>query len=155
RWADRRWHTRCLRGRHRIHAWAHRRGVRIVLATAIALVIAVPVTLAIEAFARQAFAVSPQFEPFQGTVAPYTAGGVVLAGATFAVLCRFVSDAARVFVRFSIVALVLSWIPDLALLFINEPGASVPAVASLMVMHAIAAAIVVTSLVKIAAPARA
>ena len=49
--------------------------MRIVLATALALVIAVPLDLAIEAFARQAFAVSPQFEPFQGTVAPYTAGG--------------------------------------------------------------------------------
>ena len=64
--------------------------MRIVLATAIALVIAVPVDLAIEAFARQAFAVSPEFEPFQGTVAPYTAGGVVLAGVAFAVLQRFI-----------------------------------------------------------------
>ena len=44
--------------------------MRIVLATAIALVIAIPVDLAIETFAGQAFAVSPQFEPFQGTVAP-------------------------------------------------------------------------------------
>ena len=129
--------------------------MRIVLATAIALVLAVPLDLAIEAFARRAFAVSPEFEPFQGTVAPYTAGGVVLAGVGFAVLKRFVRDAARVYVRLAIVALVLSWIPDVALLFINEPGATVPAVASLMVMHAVAAAIVVTSLVKIASPARA
>jgi hypothetical protein len=129
--------------------------VRIVLATAIALVIAVPVDLAIEAFARQAFAVSPEFEPFQGTVAPYTAGGVVLAGVAFAVLQRFVRDAARVYVRLAVVALVLSWIPDVALLFINEPGATVPAVASLMVMHAVAAAIVVTLLVRIARPRRA
>ena len=129
--------------------------MRIVLATAIALVIAVPVDLAIEAFARQAFAVSPEFEPFQGTVAPYTAGGVVLAGVAFAVLQRFVRDMTRVYVRLAMVALVLSWIPDLALLFINEPGATVPAVASLMVMHAVAAAIVVTLLVRIASPRRA
>lgn len=124
--------------------------MRIVLATAIALVIAVPLDLAIEAFARQAFAVSPDFPPFQGSVAPYTAGGVILAGVVYAVLRRFVHDADRVYVRLSIVALVLSWIPDVALLFINEPGASVPAVASLMVMHAVAAAIVVTLLVRIA-----
>lgn len=124
--------------------------MRIVLATAIALVIAVPLDLAIEAFARQAFAVSPDFPPFQGSVAPYTAGGVILAGVVYAVLRRFVHDAGRVYVRLSIVALVLSWIPDVALLFINEPGASVPAVASLMVMHAVAAAIVVTLLVRIA-----
>src|SRR3989475_10963265 len=128
--------------------------MRIVLATALGLVIAIPLNLAIEAFARRAFAVSPDFEPFQGTVAPYTAGGLVLGGITYAVLQRFVRDAPRVYVRLAIVALGLSWIPDVALLFINEPGATVPAVASLLVMHAVAAAIVVTSLVRIAGRAR-
>ena len=124
--------------------------MKIVLATAIALAIAVPLNLAIEAFARQAFAVSPDFPPFQGSVAPYTAGGLVLAGIAYGVVQRFFRDANRVYVRLAIVALVLSWIPDVALLFINEPGATVPAVASLMVMHAVAAAVVVTLLVRIA-----
>jgi hypothetical protein len=124
--------------------------VRIALGTALALVTAIPVDLAIEAFARQAFAVSPQFEPFQGTVAPYTAGGVILAGVAFAVVQRFFRDATGMYVRLAAVALVLSWIPDVALLFINEPGATVPAIVSLMTMHAVAAAIVVTSLVRIA-----
>jgi hypothetical protein len=124
--------------------------MRIVLATALALIVAIPVDLAIEAFARQAFSVSAQFEPFQGTVAPYTAGGLVLAAIAYAVVRRFFRDANRVYIRLAIVALLLSWIPDVALLFINEPGATVPAVASLMVMHAVAAAIVVTSLVRIA-----
>ena len=128
--------------------------MRIVLATAIAILLAVPLALAIEAFARPVFAVSPEFEPFQGTVAPYTAGGVVLAGAVFAVLQRLIRHAARVYVRLAILLLVVSWIPDVALLFINEPGATVPAVASLMVMHTVAAAIVVTLLIGIAAPAR-
>jgi len=128
--------------------------VSIVIATVVALVIAVPVDLAIEAVARQAFAVSPQFEPFQGTVAPYTAGGVILAGIAYAVVRRFFRDAERVYVRLAIVALVLSWIPDLALLAINEPGATVPAVASLMVIHTVAAAIVITSLLRIAPSAR-
>ena len=124
--------------------------MRIVLATAIALVVAIPLDLAIEALARQAFAVSPDFPPFQGSVAPYTAGGVILAGAAFAVVQRFVRDADRVYVRLAIGALVLSWIPDVALSFISEPGASVPAVASLMLMHAVAAAVVVTLFVRIA-----
>lgn len=124
--------------------------MRIILATAIALLIAVPVDLAIEAVARQAFSVSPQFEPFQGTVAPYTAGGIVLAGITYALVQRFFHDPDRVYVRIAVLALVLSWIPDVALLFIDEPGATVLAVASLMVMHAVAAAIVVTLLVRIA-----
>ena len=53
-------------------------------------------------------------------------------------------------IRLAIVALLLSWVPDVALLFINEPGVTVPAVVSLMVMHAAAAAIAVMSLVRIA-----
>jgi len=122
--------------------------VRIALATAIALVVAVPVDLAIEAIARQAFAVSPEFEPFQGTVAPYTAGGVILAGATFAVVRRVAQDPGRAYVRLALVALVLSWIPDVALLAIHDPGATVPAVASLMLMHAVTALICVTLLVR-------
>jgi uncharacterized protein DUF6069 len=124
--------------------------VRILLATAIALVIAIPVNLDIEAFARQTFAVSAEFEPFQGTVGPYTAGGVILAGVVFALVQRFVRNPDRVYVRLAIVALVLSWIPDVALVFINEPGATVPAVAALMVMHAVTAFIVVTLLLRIA-----
>jgi hypothetical protein len=124
--------------------------MRVIVATALALLIAVPIDLAIERLARQAFAVPTDFEPFQGTAGPYTAGGVLLAGAAFAVLQRFVRDAGRVYVRVALVALVLSWIPDVALLVIHEPGATVPGVASLMVMHAVAAAIVVTLLVRIA-----
>jgi len=124
--------------------------VRIVLATALALIIAVPLDLAIEAVARQTFAVSPDLEPFQGTVAPYTAGGLVLAGTAYAVVQRFFRDSNRIYIRLAIVALLLSWIPDVALPFINEPGATVPAVASLMLMHAVAAAVVVTLLVRIA-----
>jgi len=87
-----------------------------------------------------------------GTVAPYTAGGVGLAGAAFALLRRFVRDPARAYVRVALVALALSWVPDLALLVIHEPGATVLAVASLMVMHGAAAAIVVTLLLSIARP---
>ena len=128
--------------------------MRIVLATALAVAMAVPLDLAIEAFARQAFAVSPVFPPFQGSVAPYTAGGLILAGVVYALVRRMVRDADRAFVRLAIATLVLSWIPDAALLFINEPGATVPAVTSLMVMHAVSAAIVVTLLVRIAGGAR-
>jgi hypothetical protein len=98
--------------------------------------------------------VSPDFPPFQGSVAPYTAGGVVFAGVVYAVLRSFVGDADRVYVRLALVTLVLSCTPDIALLFINEPGATLPAVASLMVMHAVAAAVVVTLLVRIVGRAR-
>ena len=129
--------------------------MKIVLATAIALAIAIPVDLAVELLAREAFAVSPDFEPFQGTVAPYTAGGILLAAVVFAATRRFVRDADRIYMRLAAIALVLSWIPDLALLVIHLPGATVPAVASLMVMHALAAGITVTVLLRVARPARA
>jgi hypothetical protein len=129
--------------------------VRIIVATVIALVIAIPLDLTIEGFARRAFAVSPDFEPFQGTVGPYAAGGVILAGVVFGVLRRIVRDADRLFVRLAVTALVLSWIPDGALLVIHDPGATASAVGSLMVMHAVTAAIVVTLLVWIARPSSA
>ena len=129
--------------------------MRIVVATAIAALLATPLNLAIEAVTRQAFAVSPDFPPFQGSVVPYTAAGVILAGVVYAVVRRFARDPDRLYVRLAIAVLVISWIPDVALLFINEPGATVPAVASLMVMHTVAAVTVVTLLVRIAARARA
>jgi hypothetical protein len=95
--------------------------VRIALTTAIALVLVVPADLAIEALARQALAV----------------------------LRRFVRDAGRVYVRVAVVALVLSWVPDVALLVIHDARATVPAVASLMVRHAATAVICVTLLVQL------
>jgi len=127
--------------------------VRIALAAAIAVAVAIPVDLAVESLAREAFAVSPEFEPFQGTVAPYTAGGIGLAAVVFAAMRRFVRDADRVYVRIAAAALLLSWIPDVGLLVINDPGATVPAVASLMVMHALAAGIAVTALLRVPPPA--
>ena len=124
--------------------------MRIVVATALAALIATPLNLAIEALARQAFAVSPDFEPFQGTVGPYTVGGVVLAAATFAAVRRFARDVTWAYVRIAIVALVLSWIPDIALVLLRDPGATVPAVGSLMVMHALTAVIVVWLMLRLA-----
>lgn len=124
--------------------------MRIALATVIAIAIAVPVDLAVELLAREAFAVSPAFEPFQGTVAPYAAGGIALAAIVFATLRRVARDADGIYVRLAALGLGLSWIPDIALLVIHDPGATVPAVASLMVMHALTAGIVVTVLLRIA-----
>ncbi|HSW95442.1 MAG TPA: DUF6069 family protein [Patescibacteria group bacterium] len=127
--------------------------MRIALAAAIAVAVAIPVDLAVESLAREAFAVSPEFEPFQGTVAPYTAGGIGLAAVVFAAMRRLVRDADRVYVRIAAAALLLSWIPDVGLLIIHDPGATVPAVASLMVMHALAAGIAVTVLLRVPRPA--
>jgi hypothetical protein len=63
-----------------------------------------------------------------------------------------VPDPQRAYVIIAIVALVLSWIPDVALLVIDEPGATIPAVLALMTMHAVAAASVVGLLLGFADP---
>jgi hypothetical protein len=126
--------------------------VRIAVLTAIAAVIATSVNYAIQEIVRQVFAVPADFEPYHGTVFPYTIGGVGLAGLTYALVRRFVPEPQRAYVIIAIVALVLSWIPDVALLVIDEPGATVPAVASLMTMHAVAAATVVGLLLRFAGP---
>lgn len=126
--------------------------MRIVLATALAALIATPVDLVIEETARRTFAVSPDFGPFQGTVGPYTVGGVALAGIVFWIVRRFAREPRRVYLVIAAVALVLSWVPDIALLVLNDPGATVPAVASLMVMHAVAAVTVVGLLLWLSGP---
>jgi len=127
--------------------------VRIALATAIAAAVGTAADLAIEALGRSVLAVPSEFEPYHGTVAPYTIGGVVLAGVAYWIVSRFARDPRTAYVRLSAVALVLSWIPDLALLAINEPGATVAAVGSLMAMHAVSAAVVVGLLLTVAPPA--
>ena len=127
--------------------------MRIALATALAAVIATAVDLGIQEIGRTVLAVPADFEPYHGTVAPYTIGGVVLAGIAYWIVCRFARDPRRVYIALSIVALALSYIPDILLLVWNDPGATIPAVASLMVMHT-AAALIVVNLLLTVAPSR-
>ena len=120
--------------------------MRIALATLAAAVVATVVDLAIQEAARHLFDVSSDFNPFQGTVAPYAIGGVILAGLAYAVVRRVAHDPRRTYLRLAVVVLALSWLPDVGLLVVNDPGATLPAVGSLMVMHAAAAAIAVGTL---------
>ena len=128
--------------------------MRIALATSLAAAIATIGELAIQEFGRSVLAVPPDFEPYHGTVAPYTIGGVVLAGIAYWLVVRFTRNALRNYVILSLIALVLSWIPDVLLYVWRDPGATTPAIASLMVMHAFAAAVVVTLLLLIAPQSR-
>ena len=127
--------------------------MRIVVATALAAVVATLGDLAIQELGRSVLAVSADFEPYQGTVAPYTIGGVVLAGIVYWLVVRFTHDARRNYLVLSALALLASWIPDVLLYVWKDPGATIPAVGSLMAMHTFAAALVVTLLLTIA-PAR-
>jgi hypothetical protein len=120
--------------------------MRIALATALAAIVATAVDYVIQEATRSLFAIPVEFAPFQGTVIPYTIGGIVLAAIAYVVVQRFARDPRRAYMRLAIVALVLSWIPDVALLLINEPGATVAGVAALMLMHAVAAVTIVGAL---------
>jgi hypothetical protein len=126
--------------------------VRIVLATLLAAVIATAVDLGIQEFGRSVLAVPADFEPYHGTVAPYTVGGVVLAGIAYWLVVRFTRNARRNYIVLSVIALVLSYIPDALLYVWSDPGATIPAVASLMAMHTAAAVIVVGLLLSLAPP---
>jgi len=126
--------------------------MRIVVATALAAVVATLGDLAIQELGRSVLAVSADFEPYQGTVAPYTIGGVVLAGIAYWLVVRFTRDARRNYLGLSALALLASWIPDGLLYVWNDPGATLPAVGSLMAMHTFAAVVVVTFLLTIAPP---
>jgi hypothetical protein len=120
--------------------------MRIALATALAAILATALDFAIQEATRTVFAVPAEFEPFQGTVIPYAIGGIVLAAIAYVVVKRVARHPRRAYVRLAILALVLSWVPDAALLFINEPGATVPAVVALMLMHTVAAVTIVGAL---------
>ncbi len=79
--------------------------------------------------------IAPGFDAL--TLPPVTflsAVGAVGATVVYWALSRYVTDVDRVFVRVAGVVLVLSFIPDIALLEL-DPAATVPGVVALMVMH--------------------
>ena len=69
--------------------------------------------------------------------------GVLGATVVFAILARLTKHAIRVFRGLALILLLLSFIPNILMLTTNGPGATIPAVGSLMVMHVITAGITV------------
>jgi uncharacterized membrane protein len=85
---------------------------------------------------------SPQFVPLTPpAVLFWTVVGIAGATVVFAVVVRYAVRPVRTFVRIALVALVLSWVPDLWLLAARLPGTTVAGVGVLMFMHVVAAAI--------------
>lgn len=88
-------------------------------------------------------------EPFDALSFPpvtlLTAVGAVGATLVYGVLTRVVADPDWIFLLIAAVVLVLSFVPDVALLEV-EPGATVPGVVVLMLMHVVVAVICVASL---------
>ena len=122
----------------RSRSLAVRGGIAIVLS-----MIANAVVLAIV----QALEIAPDFQAL--TFPPVlflSAAGAVGAVAVYWVFDRRVDRPARTFRRIAIAVLVVSFVPDLALLGLDE-AATVPGVVVLMLMHVVVAAVAVGVLV--------
>jgi hypothetical protein len=81
----------------------------------------------------------------------FTVVPAVVAVIIYALLLRFVSNPARVFTILAAVVLVLSWIPDLTYIP-TVPGSSGAQTAVLMVMHAVAAVVIIGMLTNLTRP---
>lgn len=72
----------------------------------------------------------------------FTVVPAIIAVLLYAVLLRFTANPARLFTTIAAVVLVVSWIPDLTYIP-TLPGASVAQTVLLMIMHLVAAAVIV------------
>ena len=81
----------------------------------------------------------------------FTVVPAIVAVLLYAILLRFSSDPARVFTIVAAVVLVLSLIPDITYIP-AVPGSSPAQTAVLMVMHVVAAIVIVSMLTKLARP---
>lgn len=103
--------------------------------------VAVAANLAVQAGARALFAIPNAFLPLTpGPTGVFTVGGVLGAVALFTLLDRFVSQPLRRFRQIALVALLLSFIPDLLLLQPSSPFGQVSmlTVIVLMIEHVVA-----------------
>lgn len=106
---------------------------------------AVVANVAFVAAAVPLFGVAPDFPALaKEAVAAFTAVGVLLAVVVFALVARFAQRPISLYRRIAIVALVLSFIPDVALLVVPGPvPVGVREVLLLMTTHVIAAALAI------------
>ncbi len=114
-----------------------------------ALVGALVANVALWWVSTAALAIPPEFPPLVGPAPTifFTAIGVGGGVVAFAIICRFFDHPVRLFRRVAAAALVLSLVPDIWLWSDGAgaqfPGASIAAVSVLMLMHILAAGIVV------------
>lgn len=117
---------------------ALRGGIAAVLAIAINAVIVV---------VGGALDLAPGFQPL--TIPPvilFSALGAVGATIVYWLSSRYLTAGDRTFVRIAVAVLVLSFVPDIALLQF-DPAATIPGVVVLMIMHVVVAAVSVALLV--------
>jgi hypothetical protein len=122
---------------------------RVWLAGSIALVLAAAANLGLRTLAVAMLPGAAIFSPLEASaVTTWTVIGVV--GATVVRLALAGSPAGGIwFLRVALVALVVSWLPDVALLvWPMYKGATLASVGTLMAMHAVAAAVCILVLTR-------
>lgn len=118
----------------------------------LAVIASVIVNFLIALLARNLLAISPSFIQLQTpAVVSFTIFGTIGAVLVFALINRLSSTPIRLYRIIATVVLVITLIPDLLLL--STPGATVPAIAALMVMH-LATYLVCVGLLTSVAPAK-
>ncbi len=126
--------------------WADRIVIsRVWLAGGAAFVLSLIANAIVRIVVKAVFPISHLFvalQEWQGIIF-LTFVGVLGATIVFAILARLTKHAIKVFRGLALIILLLSFIPNVLMLTTNGPGATVPAVGSLMVMHIVTAAITV------------
>ena len=117
----------------------------------LAVLAAVVVNLIIRTLAVALFGLSGFLPLTVGPTVVFTVAGVLGAVAVFALMARFARDPGRLFVRVAFVVLLLSFVPDVLLLFAGSiPGTTVAGVAALVAEHVATWAITVGMLTTLA-----
>ena len=120
-------------------------------ASILAVVGAVIANLASYFLGTSSLDIGPEFQPLAspGSTVFLTVIGVGGAAYVYSWVRKRAGDPRSVFVRFAMLALLLSVTPDIALLLSDQPGATRTSVAVLMSMHVVAAAIAVAVLTRV------
>ena len=118
---------------------------RVWLAGGAAYVLSLLANALVRVVVKAVFPISPLFlalEEWNG-IFFLTFVGVLGATIVFAILTRVTRHAVKLFRGLAVIFLLLSFVPNILMLTTNGPGATVPAVASLMAMHVVTAIITV------------
>src|SRR5262245_59290416 len=127
-------------------------GRRLLWVGPLTIIVAVIANQVVQLLALSLFNISPEFPPLQsGPPVAFTIMGVLGAVIVFAIVGRLARRPIRLFRRIALVVLLLSFLPDIALLATGAlPGTSLVAVGTLAVMHVVAWAISVWMLTTLA-----
>ncbi|MDX1615445.1 MAG: DUF6069 family protein [Candidatus Promineifilaceae bacterium] len=117
----------------------------------LAVLIATVANVVLAIVARAVLDISPDFNPLAGnsTVILLTVIGVGLGVIIFYLVSGRSAQPVQTFRSIVLIALLLSFLPDIGMLIADLPGATVVSVTTLMIMHVVAAVICYQMLVRL------